>query len=1109
MLVNCEYSENEGCYHFNNSTDSSVVRGCIAKLEDTSLCKSNGENCKVCMENRCNLRENFVRCNTNSQIVGETIIGSDAKTCEEYNDKCFLHITEDSVTRGCLLEYVKANNLTDTSYENQFDPALFRTCSTTMCNGNVIETESCISCDSEDPSCRSNASSKMSKKCKLSPELMGCYHYEQNDEIKRGCISEIEDDHFRKSCESNSDQCKKCIGNECNSRQTGFQRCVITSDDFTRQKTNSLMFDSKICSDYMDECYTHVADNSVQRGCLSDGAELSIDGVDILSDCKDPDICEKCSGAANCNNKEILNEFCTVCNSESHPFCKEAPNHLMRARCPLSIRPFGCYMYKNGIDFVGRDCMSTDSQLRKWCKTESDSCKYCFGDECNKKRYFEQCHYCNSNQDGVNCKTKPWAIPLKTCKHYMDECYTHVNDDGVVTRGCFSEFESDNDNCTDKDTCLRCTGENACNDTPIKTESCISCDSSKNPNCRWNVTLENAKVCPQKTIRPLGCFHFINESDEYTKRGCVSSLNTNDRSFASKQPNQWKYCHGRDNCNSRSTFTKCFSCNSTVDSDCISNPTLSGSSVKLCNDYDDSCFSHIGSQTLVRGCLNDLGWKSIAKCRAFPEKCDICKGENGEICNDKRFSEAKCISCDSWKDKRCRNKPEFSGQKLCSLANSPDEDLGCYMIRDSNYRVRRGCASDLSIHHREMCWNKSDQCRICNGNNCNKKVEFQHCFVCTSKDDPNCVHSHPSDASTICPNYMDQCLTAIDSEGFTVRKCFSNGTDEVAILKQFSMHELCEENNCNGVLYPEERRQCFQCNGDSACDSLRTSVNKSLEELPCRLYSKYDGCFTFMDEDQNMHRGCMTDSKDSRLLCEKNQERCAICGENGCNDRPLFVEPELSCFKCRDSIDCAYGQIGQEKLVECTMPVRFGTEESCYIRSHIDGTIERGCTLDITDADPNWCDELEDCDECTDGGCNSENVYFGYCLQCDSLNDENCANPIFGFHEFFLKCTPIRYDEFEENDSYNQNNTATQTYTYDPYPFSKRGCYALIQDGVIERGCISDMTDHEHNGCKGATWCNICETDYCNDMPFKSSASIQFASYSLFVALFNLTIFYS
>lgn len=130
---------------------------------------------------------------------------------------------------------------------------------------------------------------------------------------------------------------------------------------------------------------------------------------------------------------------------------------------------------------------------------------------------------------------------------------------------------------------------------------------------------------------------------------------------------------------------------------------------------------------------------------------------------------------------------------------------------------------------------------------------------------------------------------------------------------------------------------------------------------------------------------------------------------------------------------------------------QFGSEETCYILSKIDGSIERGCTLDFNNShnDPNWCYESEHCDECTDHACNSENIFFGYCLQCDSLNEENCANPVFGSNEFYVQCAPGHYDEIEQHDiaddSYNQNGTNTQTYTHDPYSFNKRGCYSLKQ----------------------------------------------------------------
>lgn len=130
---------------------------------------------------------------------------------------------------------------------------------------------------------------------------------------------------------------------------------------------------------------------------------------------------------------------------------------------------------------------------------------------------------------------------------------------------------------------------------------------------------------------------------------------------------------------------------------------------------------------------------------------------------------------------------------------------------------------------------------------------------------------------------------------------------------------------------------------------------------------------------------------------------------------------------------------------------QFGSEETCYILSNTDGSIERGCTLDVNNSnvDPNWCYESEDCGECMDDACNKENIYFTYCLQCDSLNDENCAIPVFGSNEFYVKCTSIHYDEVEQHDinddAHNQSDTHTQTYTHIPYPFSKSGCYSLKQ----------------------------------------------------------------
>lgn len=66
-----------------------------------------------------------------------------------------------------------------------------------------------------------------------------------------------------------------------------------------------------------------------------------------------------------------------------------------------------------------------------------------------------------------------------------------------------------------------------------------------------------------------------------------------------------------------------------------------------------------------------------------------------------------------------------------------------------------------------------------------------------------------------------------------------------------------------------------------------------------------------------MHRGCLSDSKNSRIFCEKNSFMCVTCGEDGCNNHPLLTPSKLSCHKCNHSTECGYGQVDQQTIQEC------------------------------------------------------------------------------------------------------------------------------------------------------------------------------------------------
>lgn len=610
---------------------------------------------------------------------------------------------------------------------------------------------------------------------------------------------------------------------------------ISKSSDF--QNTDASKLGSKICRNYIDQCFTLVTNNTIQRGCLND------DGI-IHAACNNDDICETCS-ENNCNGRKIQSELCVICDSKLDAKCRREPHDLMWDQCPFeSIHPMGCFMYEKDRH-VQRGCISSqNSNFRDLCLTEGDTCKYCFGDFCNKKPHFTRCRICDSNTNGEDCVRWPWKTQRKTCKSFLDECFTYVGEDGIVTRGCFHEFQSNGGKIEiDDNTCVLCSDdEDGCNDKAIKPEQCITCDSKIDEFCTMNATFSSSEICARKTINPLGCFHFINQTDNQTKRGCVANLNDQDRKRAIEQVNEWKYCVGRDNCNSKDAFASCISCNSSVDGpNCISDP--SQSKVKLCNNYDDSCYSFINSNEVSRGCISDLHLELLEKCRSSPGKCETCSNDSDVICNKEAFSAATCIACDSDSDYRCRNQPELLEEKLCSLIDSPTDDLGCFLdFNEDQNRVQRGCISDLKAQQRQKCLSDSDQCKACFQNNCNKKIGFQKCFSCTSMNNSNCVQNAPLDVAVTCPNYLDKCLTAIDGNGFITRQCASD-----MYSKSFNKSEVCEDDMCNGEIFPSNRIQCFQCDGDDSCDKLRSNVGIPLELKPCTVFNQYDQCFMYLD----------------------------------------------------------------------------------------------------------------------------------------------------------------------------------------------------------------------------------------------------------------------
>lgn len=496
-------------------------RGCVQDLDRRSkhLCLIQSDTCKTCFGNDCNERAHIQKCyTTNGEIDVSTEASSlnSIKVCKSYNDVCFTLVNHGkTILRDCLSEYSDKNNLQInflTEFHNKTD---YYMCSSPLCNDRNITPTFCLQCDSNsDANCPDPSTDEWKKdakhQCPFELTPSGCYHFIEGTHIRRGCIAELDDDK-RKVCESDGDLCKKCIGDQCNDK-TRFQKCLHYDE------LNSNVTESKTCPKYLDECFARIAGESIHRGCVSDLIRsMPSQSASFLSDGNEKGVLKICSGTDNCNDKQIENEHCIVCDDAKD--CKNNPTYSMRQKCPMTLEKMGCYLLEKGIkSHFKRGCMSKlDSKEKEDCQSGKGHCKMCDGDSCNIKRTFQTCHVCDTEVDGENCVGSPELIKEKVCPKYLDECYTLVKDE-VVKRNCIGDsIVPTVGECKENaENCRHCSDSSPCNDEVIIPEICIACDSDTDNNCKTNLT--SIDTC-HLSLQSKGCFHFINQTTGAHKRG--------------------------------------------------------------------------------------------------------------------------------------------------------------------------------------------------------------------------------------------------------------------------------------------------------------------------------------------------------------------------------------------------------------------------------------------------------------------------------------------------------------------------------------------------------------------------------------------------------------
>lgn len=340
--------------------------------------------------------------------------------CKSSSSSCYAQIKNGIIRRGCIGDnFVPEENdclTTDCILCNKSDG----------CNNKLVQTHVCISCDStEDSTCKTNSTFHVVESCPLSITSSGCYHsINQNEEqVKRGCATDLSKEE-RNDCESDSDECKICYGLYCNKRNSSEQciHCTV-EDPNCASKPNESM--SKTCKQYGvgGECFSHIGEAGILRGCLHDQK------YDFIKQCENnPSNCKVCStnDEESCNIEVIEMETCIECDSNIDAKCRNESETLKSKIYSTfqAIEHVDCYLsITNGNYKRGSIQDFTDIEQRTDCLSQSDTCKTCVGANCNQKHNFQQCVNCTNLSDS-DCMYNSASNKSIICKDYLSSCFT-------------------------------------------------------------------------------------------------------------------------------------------------------------------------------------------------------------------------------------------------------------------------------------------------------------------------------------------------------------------------------------------------------------------------------------------------------------------------------------------------------------------------------------------------------------------------------------------------------------------------------------------------------------------------------------------------------------
>lgn len=200
-----------------------MIRGCLSNPVGDD-CLTHGNKCVTCDTNGCNnlplMQSSTFSC---IQCSGEEecqwgFLASSGTTCKNnvlyyQNETCYINTyNETTVTRGCTL---------DSSCMSSDSFCEF--CDSENCNTRNVVRQSCLQCSSQNNIHCVGGESLNATICEAAIqtyEERGCFVMRKDDNIIRGCLSNLDlDDRKKCSQDPNNTDCIFCLNQECNIQQ--------------------------------------------------------------------------------------------------------------------------------------------------------------------------------------------------------------------------------------------------------------------------------------------------------------------------------------------------------------------------------------------------------------------------------------------------------------------------------------------------------------------------------------------------------------------------------------------------------------------------------------------------------------------------------------------------------------------------------------------------------------------------------------------------------------------------------------------------------------------------------------------------------------------------